>query len=328
MKTISVIIPVYNVESYLKQCVESVLQQTYPHLEIILVDDGSPDNCPAICDEYAQKDARVKVLHKKNGGLSSARNAGMDVATGEYICFFDSDDFIENDMLEKMLFAMEENDKEVCICGYSVDVYNELGEVVSKKDVMPPYSSMDKQLSLDEYEYVLGICGYAWNKLYKRQFLQKHNLRFEEGISLVEDLLFNSAELNCDAKVCFISYAGYHYIQRKRETLGVKYYENFFELKQKAIEAKCSILRNWEVSQALIDQFCDNYLVDIVWGTLKNIQVSNLEAREKKTKAIDFMRGFEIKKKLKKVKPQGRQRKVKRWLLTKLSLKLLLKILK
>ena len=97
MPKISVIIPVYNVSQYLHRCVDSVINQTYSDLEIILVDDGSPDDCPIICDEYSKKDARVKVIHKPNGGLSSARNAGLDIATGEYVGFVDSDDWIEED---------------------------------------------------------------------------------------------------------------------------------------------------------------------------------------------------------------------------------------
>ena len=100
---ISVIVPVYNVENYLRRCVDSIINQTYKNLEIILVDDGSPDNCPVICDEYAQKDSRIKVIHKENGGLSSARNCGMDMATGEYIGFVDGDDWIESDMYKFLI---------------------------------------------------------------------------------------------------------------------------------------------------------------------------------------------------------------------------------
>ena len=328
MKTISVIIPVYNVEPYLKQCVDSVLRQTYPHLEIILVNDGSLDNCPTICDEYAQKDARVKVVHKENGGISSARNVGMNAATGEYICFFDSDDFIEGDMLEKMLRSIERNNNEVCICGYRVDTHNESGVEEAQRDVIPPYSNIDKQLSLSEYEYILGICGYAWNKLYRLQFLQKHNLKFEEGTSLGEDLLFNAAVLGYGARAYFIPYIGYHYIQRKRETLGVKYYNNFFELQQKALEGKCSILKKCAVCEVMVEKFYNSNFIDVVWGAIKNIQNSTLELYEKKEKLKYLMESNAIKKKLRKIKPQGRKRKIKKHLLCLLSTNLLLKIAK
>ena len=100
-KLISVIVPIYNVEKYLTKCIESIINQTYKNLEIILVDDGSPDKSPIICDEYAKKDNRIKVIHKKNGGLSDARNYGMSLATGEYISFIDSDDYIDEEMYEK-----------------------------------------------------------------------------------------------------------------------------------------------------------------------------------------------------------------------------------
>ena len=107
-KLISIIIPVYNCEKYLGRCIESILNQTYKNIEVILVDDGSPDNCGLMCDEYKKQDHRVKVIHKENGGLSSARNAGLDVASGEYIAFVDSDDYIATTMLEKM-YALKNN---------------------------------------------------------------------------------------------------------------------------------------------------------------------------------------------------------------------------
>lgn len=113
---ISVIVPIYNVEKYLVRCVDSIVNQTYKNLEIILVDDGSPDRCPQMCDDYAEKDSRIKVVHKKNGGLSDARNAGMAVATGEYISFIDSDDWIETSMFELLLNNIFQYDCEIS-CG-------------------------------------------------------------------------------------------------------------------------------------------------------------------------------------------------------------------
>ena len=115
MCKVSVVVPIYNVEKYIKQCVVSIRNQTLEDIEIILVDDGSPDNCPQICDEYKKLDNRIKVVHKKNGGLSSARNAGMRVATGEYIGFVDSDDYIEVDMYEKMYNTSKKYNTKVCL---------------------------------------------------------------------------------------------------------------------------------------------------------------------------------------------------------------------
>ena len=106
---ISVVIPVYKVEQYIHECVDSVIAQTYKNLDIILVDDGSPDSCPAICDEYAERDNRIRVIHKKNGGLSSARNAGIDIARGEYICFVDSDDYVSEIYVEQLYTTLKES---------------------------------------------------------------------------------------------------------------------------------------------------------------------------------------------------------------------------
>lgn len=113
---ISIIVPVYNTEKYLSKCIESILAQTYTNFELILVDDGSPDRCPGICDEYAEKDTRIKVIHKENGGVSSARNCGLDIASGEYIGFVDSDDYIEPEMYEKMLHTITAFNVDLCIC--------------------------------------------------------------------------------------------------------------------------------------------------------------------------------------------------------------------
>ena len=116
MDLISVIVPIYNVEQYLDRCVKSIVEQTYTNLEIILVDDGSPDNCGAMCDSWAARDNRIKVIHKENGGLSDTRNAGLGIATGDFISFIDSDDWIESAFYEKLLTAIRESNAEVAAC--------------------------------------------------------------------------------------------------------------------------------------------------------------------------------------------------------------------
>ena len=126
---ISVIVPVYKAEKYLDKCVQSIVNQTYKNLEIILVDDGSPDNCPQMCDEWAKKDSRIKVIHKENGGVSSARNAALDICLGEYAAFADSDDFIEENMLESMMKTAEKAKAEVVVCGFT---FEENGQEISK----------------------------------------------------------------------------------------------------------------------------------------------------------------------------------------------------
>lgn len=177
---ISVIVPVYKVQPYLRKCVNSILNQTYPNLEIILVDDGSPDNCGAICDEYAEKDARIKVIHKENGGLSSARNAGLDIASGEYITFVDSDDWIDPKMYEDMLASAECENSDIVVCG--IKYCDENNNIVCDWQKI----SQDQTLSRDELlqnffpSHFNNIRSAAWNKIYKREIFD--NLRFPIGV--------------------------------------------------------------------------------------------------------------------------------------------------
>ena len=166
---ISIIIPVYKVEKYLEKCIESVLKQTYTNLQIILVDDGSPDNCGKICDEYAKKDSRIEAIHKANGGLSDARNVGISKAKGRYIGFVDSDDYIKEDMYEILLNLIKKYDADVSICNlYDVIDGNEC--IRNKENGIREYSRIDilKEILLDK-----NIQSYAWNKLYKKELFDE-----------------------------------------------------------------------------------------------------------------------------------------------------------
>lgn len=180
---ISVIVPVYNVEEYLPRCVESILAQTYRNLEIILVDDGTKDNGGAICDAYARQDARVQVIHKKNGGLSSARNAGIDASTGEYIAFVDSDDWIEPEMYEKMMALMEKYAVRL-VCAGRWDVSSETGE--KRMGLCPP---REEVISGEELVRRIfhwdNIDSAAWDKLYHRSLFA--SARYPLGV-ICEDV--------------------------------------------------------------------------------------------------------------------------------------------
>jgi glycosyltransferase involved in cell wall biosynthesis len=176
---ISVIVPVYNVERYLPECVESLRAQTYANLEILLVDDGSPDRCGAICDEYAAKDSRIKVIHKPNGGLSSARNAGLDIARGDYIGFVDSDDYVKPEMYARMISAAESHSAEVCVCrGITQDERGRFGNASPSECEEPVVFSGTQMLERLVYT---GMPKYvvAWNKLIAAPILEK--IRFAEG---------------------------------------------------------------------------------------------------------------------------------------------------
>ena len=157
---ISVVVPVYNVEDYLDRCVKSIISQTYENLEVILVDDGSADGSPVMCDSWAQKDPRIKVIHKPNGGVSSARNAALDAATGDFIGFVDSDDWIENDFYELLMKSLAENGSDIAFCGYYV--VERSGEKKGYKNLLDS-SICDR----NRYLYIVGSGGdggFIWNK--------------------------------------------------------------------------------------------------------------------------------------------------------------------
>ena len=184
MPRVSVIVPVYNVEVYLPECVESILNQSMRNLELILIDDGSPDSCGRICDEYSAKDSRVRVIHQENHGVSFARNAGLSIASGDYIGFVDPDDYVAPDMLETMLRVAEENDCDIAICGFTN--CRENGELIDQSAVPEGvYSREDLILSI--YGMPNRFHGSMCNKLFSCEILA--GLAFDETVAIGEDWL-------------------------------------------------------------------------------------------------------------------------------------------
>ena len=177
---ITVVVSIYNVEKYLDRCIQNLMQQTYKDFELILVDDGSTDQCPMMCDEWAKKDSRISVYHKTNGGLSSARNCGIEHAKGEYIIFPDPDDWVEPDYLEKLLSLKREYQVDLSICGH----YS--GNIPSNSKAV--FMEMDTHEALRQLMMPKGFHGYAWNKLYLTESIKANSFYFTKGISLVEDI--------------------------------------------------------------------------------------------------------------------------------------------
>ena len=198
-ESISIIIPIYNVEKYLNRCIDSIINQTYINLEIILVDDGSTDNCPKICDEYAKKDSRIKVIHKKNGGVSSARNSGIINSSGEYIGFIDPDDYIEPTMYEELLYNLKKTNTKISMCGYS-EVKN--GKVVKSYTYNNQIISSEQAIK-DMFNGT--FMGTVCNKLFmKKLILNEKNILFNKNVHLWEDMLFlcEVLEPNLNISVC------------------------------------------------------------------------------------------------------------------------------
>lgn len=237
MPLISVIVPVYKVEAYLDKCISSIVGQTYKNLEIILVDDGSPDNCPAMCDVWAAKDSRIKVIHKKNGGLSDARNFGIAVSTGEMIGFVDSDDWIEANMYELLYWHIVNEQSDIAACGV---------EMCWDDGTPSRPLTKDRNCILDRQEAMKAIIQESWikqpvwYKLYKAELVR--DISFPVG-KYHEDVFWSYQAIARARQVSVFDTSCYHYRQRSGSIMGDSY-----SLKRlDSLEAKClrlSLVRN------------------------------------------------------------------------------------
>lgn len=185
MATFSVIIPVYNIENYLSQCLDSVIAQTFNDLEIIVVDDGSTDSCPSICDRYAALDSRIQVIHKKNGGLVSARKAGARIATSDYIACVDGDDWIELDYFEKFASVVKEYSPDLICSGMNIQLKNGICNQKKMKEEFGYYKKDD--IAQKIYPHLIGFCGNVWSKVFKRSMYLEVQLSIDEKIKIAED---------------------------------------------------------------------------------------------------------------------------------------------
>lgn len=250
MDLVTVIVPVYNVEKYLNRCVESIRNQTYTNLEIILVDDGSPDNCPKMCDEIQKTDNRVKVIHKQNGGLGFARNSGLEKTTGKYVTFIDSDDWINEKHIENLLSAIRKEDADLVIGSYT-SVNNSGNEKIAKSKETKVFSGLEDiennltlpligadVLASSDVEMESSCCM----NLYKMDIVNKYNLSFvSEKYAVAEDLYFNIDFFMHSEKILIIDEKGYYYyenlnsISRKYDPNRFIRTINFFDLVKEKI---------------------------------------------------------------------------------------------
>lgn len=221
MPKISVIVPIYKVEQYLSCCIDSILAQTYKDFELILIDDGSPDNCGSICDGYAEKDERIIVIHQNNQGLSGARNSGMDIARGEFITFIDSDDVVTEDYLEELLRAIEKTKADIAVCRMQKFTDQEIVDLRSSVGERCEYKIYDKRTAIIKiYEGSLELPVCAWGKLYKAETIEE--LRFPIG-KLHEDDAMVPIMCYCANKIVTIDLQMYCYRSRMGSIMNEKF---------------------------------------------------------------------------------------------------------
>ncbi len=265
---VSVVIPVYGVEEYLERCVESVIAQTYPNLEIILVDDGSPDNCPAMCDAWAKKDKRIRVIHKANGGLTSARKAGFETAKGEYIIFFDSDDYVEENMIEELVNKALASNKDITMCSYYRDTADEM---------IPVFMGYQKGVIEREelpMQFILPIIrpmkgdpatnGFMWTKLIKSSKIREEYFVSEREY-YTEDILFDIQIALHINGIALVNKPLYHYCENK-DSLTFKYRENKFEMWNKRTAYFENYFRQNGWLEAAADRLITLHLVSLIVG--------------------------------------------------------------
>ncbi len=268
-KLVSIIVPIYKVEEYLKKCLDSIIGQTYKNIEIILVDDGSPDKCGNICEEYVKKDTRIKTFHKKNGGLSDARNYGLKKATGKYILFIDSDDWIEPKMIEILVNTLEKNNADISMCGFKL-IQNGTANNCNwfKQDTL--LSKKDALKMLLENKI---ITNHAWNKLYKKTLIEK--FPFPKG-KLYEDVrIMHNVFMNCN-KVAITKEYLYNYLMRNDSIAKINKISNRFEY----IDA---FIKRYEDMKNISKEYKDicYYQICNVIGIVFTIQTFTKEDRKK-----------------------------------------------
>lgn len=257
---ISVIVPIYKVEKYLRKCIESILSQTYTNLEIILVDDGSPDKCGEICDEYEKKDSRIKVIHKKNGGLSDARNAGLDIMAGNYVAFVDSDDWIEPQMYEHLLAKLHYFHADISIGGVSCDLDD--NGIINTEKIVSYDSAPFSEGNVETMHRFFTTSWAAWDKLYKADLFR--DIRYPVG-EINEDEAIVLQLLSKCTRVCYTNEVFYHYM--RRPSSGSITAANF-SVKKLAWQAHCR--DNLEFVQAhyptLVSDAAARYRGSLLWS--------------------------------------------------------------
>ena len=264
MPEISVIVPVYKAEKTLSRCVDSILHQTLQDIELILVDDGSPDRSGAICDEYAGLDSRVRVIHKPNGGAASARNAALEIVAGKYIMFCDSDDYVSPEWCRWMLDAMESGDMHTAICGVE-SVFSDGSKV--RQGVMQTRIAEQSELIAMASNVSLYI---TCNKIFKTALVKQHHLRFDEELKRCEDIFFTMRYLMLigpGERITYGSEALYHYI-RQDGSLSRSYMKNLWPVECRRLAMTCELLRSYGISE---DAYAPYYSVRAAYSVSEGI---------------------------------------------------------
>lgn len=280
---VSIIIPIFNVEKYLDRCIESVVNQTYKNLEIILVDDGSTDSCPQMCDEWGLKDSRIKVVHKENAGLGMARNTGIDNASGEYIFFFDSDDYVDVTTVERCVKSAVENDSEVVAYGRN-DVYDD-GRIVPRGIKTEKTLFSDSEIcnivlpAMFTYEFGFGIssCG----KMYKTELFNRLNKRFVSEKQIISEDAYFAIDLYTDVKKVSVVCENLYFYYKRGNSLTQSYDPGRQTKNDKFYIKSVELAKSRGLSEKVINCIAVRYQI-YTFSAIKQVVATGLSKSEKK----------------------------------------------
>lgn len=312
---ISIIMPVYNAEKYLKRSIESIINQTYKDIEIILVNDGSTDGSLNICADYQKKDNRIKVINQKNSGVSAARNRGIDEATGNYIMFIDSDDYIEENMIEDMAGKITDNDIDLVISGIRMN-YVKDGQVIKTEE----YRLKDSIYSVEELLNailvdidLICICGPCC-KLYKREILKNNNIKFTNEFTMGEDTWYNLDYIDaCTGRIVTLSNIYYNYMRENPNSLFTKYYEDYIKITEKVYNKFLNLMER-KANKEAIARYEKNYIFNLIYANAINFRYDT--TYKKKIEDLQYsLNNNIVKEKIKDVTVIGAKEKIFKFLI-------------
>ena len=286
MCKISVITPVYKVEKYLNKCIDSILNQTFTDFELFIVDDGSPDRCGQIADEYAKKDRRVRVIHKNNGGAPSARNAGIVKASGEYLYFPDSDDWLEPSYLEQLYNTAIRTGANLVVSGYTMEYYENNSNQTYQVSVTEKNYANQKEVRQNLHQYFDNMMmAVPWNKLYKADYIHDNNILFPN--LKWDDLHFNMEVIMNINSVAISSSAGYHFFRSRQGSETTTVFDgHLFEKRKEQFKHILKVYKYWKITDKNIMSVIYGYYAARLVECVVEISISNCNNKRSEIKQI------------------------------------------
>lgn len=309
---VSIIVPVYKVEAYVGRAIESILKQSYSNFELFLVDDGSPDNSGAICEEYAAKDGRLRVIHQKNAGAPAARNAAMEKASGDYYYFMDSDDWAEPDMLRDMVALAQRDSAQLVVAGFYIDTYySETEHLQDIMQVSPAVYRNAGEFRKDAYRlFDKNLLYTPWNKLWLRSYIEERNLRFPS--TFWDDFPFVLSVIRDVERVTVTEKPYYHFIRKREESETAAYRPQMYDKREEEHGWMKELYAHWGVDDGNSRELLGRRYVERLVGCVENLtnKKCTLSRREKRAQVKQMINSTNTRESLAAAKPRTKMMKL------------------